>query len=604
MQNPRRGKYAFELRMLEGHKCVILASETESDLESWLEVLIRAIQSKFDTSNRKNTASDTSSTADSGSTGGNSSGGSTPPQSVKYGTLRSLEFSKNPELMKYSRETEYTIAQQRKEGRVNVFLVYPDLQQRRGTFTDLRFLTSEKVEPYKENFDFRFLFTCDTFEFNLKTNIDGNTCLIEPFFTSVAVFDAKRGKITEEFRFDINDELVKDMLPRATLERQDSIEFDSKEYGDEWINNPKRALFTLRQPNPDMFLVIRIEKVLSGSISATSDCYVKSSEHGGSGKLGLKMHKSARAMCQRMGSQYRMPFAWAAKPLFKSSKILDTTPDFGQIFRQESSKLSDEDITKYINDLKNNEKLRNVTIIPGKITAKLSQLNNDDVPKNCLTSCHLPVVPFKYQDNDPATIEIQEFLTNDPRLATPFTHFVNLLYVFPKCLRYDGQKFFTKARNICCSIEFRDSDDENAKPLKVIFSRPGYENHEFVSRVHTSITHHSSNPDFYEEVKILLPTVLHDKQHLLFKFYHVSCSTTSHKKKESSLETPCVSSIGYSWLQIYPSRGKLNLEEQTLCVSAHLPPGYLSFKSLGLGKGVNIYYSNFFEISSLILLYK
>lgn len=566
--------------MLEGHKCVILATETEPDLESWLEVLIRAIQSKSESAsnhNRRNTVTD-SSTLDN-----TSSGGSTPPQSVKYGTLRSLEFSKNPELMKYSRETEYTIAQQRKEGRVNVFLVYPDLQQRRGAFVDLMYQTGGKVEPYKENFGFRFLFTCDNFEFNLKTNIEGNTCLIEPFFTSVAVFDAKRGKVTEEFRFDVNDELVKDMLPRAALERQDSIEFESKEYTDEWINNPKNAVFSLRQPNPDMFLVIRIEKVLSGGISTTSDCYVKSSEHTGTGKVGLKMHKSARVMCQRMGSQYRMPFAWTAKPLFKSSKLLDTTPDFGPIFRQESNKLSDEDITKYLNDLKSNEKLRNVTIIPGKITAKLRELNNDEVPKNCLTSCHLPVVPFNYQEIEPAVVEIQEFLTSDPRLATPFTHFVNLLYVFPKSLKYDGQKCFAKARNICCSIEFRDSDDENATPLKVIFSRPGYANREFISRVHTSITHHQSNPDFYEEVKILLPTVLHEKQHLLFRFYHVSCSTTSHKKKESSLETP----IGYSWLPIYPSRGKLTLDEQTLCVSSHLPPGYLSYKSLGLGKGVN-----------------
>ncbi|XP_074596119.1 dedicator of cytokinesis protein Ziz [Brevipalpus obovatus] len=566
VRNPRRGKWAFELRMLEGHKCVILASETETDLESWLDVLIKAIQSKSETTSRKSMVV--------------TDGSSTPPPSEKYGTLRSLEFSKNPELMKYSRETEYTIAQQRKEGRVNVFLVYPDLQQRRGSFTELRHLAPSKIEPYKEDFGFRFLFTCDTFEFNLKTTIEGATRHIEPFFTSVAIFDAKRGKITEEFRFDVNDKLVKEMLPRPHLERQDSMEFEGKEYPDDWIINPKSAIFSLHQLNTDMFLVIRIEKVLSGSISTTSDGYIKSSESG-NGKAGLKLHKSARAACQRMGAQYRMPFAWAAKPLFKASRVLDTSPDFGPIFRQESNRLSDEDMTKYLNDLKNNEKLRNVTVIPGRITAKIRELNDDKVPQNSVTSCHLPVSPFSSPISQPATIEVQEFLNNDPRVANPFTHFVNLLYVFPKCLKYDGQKFFAKARNICCAIEFRDSDEENAIPLKVIFGRPGFENREFVSRVHTSITHHSSNPDFYEEVKILLPTVLHEKQHLLFSFYHVSCSTSSHKKKESSLESP----IGYSWLPIYPSRGKLNIEEQTLCVSSHLPPGYLSYKSFGLGKG-------------------
>ncbi|XP_015793400.1 dedicator of cytokinesis protein 9-like [Tetranychus urticae] len=569
VRNARRGKWAFELRMIEGHKSVILATESESDLDSWLEALNRAISNKSETVSRKSVAL--------------SEGISTPPPTLKYSTLRNLEFSKNPELMKYSRETEYSIAQQRKEDRVNVFLVYPDLQSRRGSFIELKYRPNKKVEPYREQFGFRFMFTCDTFEFNLKTTIDGNTCHIEPFFTSVAVFDAKRGKITEEFRFDVNDILVKEMLPKPKLERHDSMDMeDAREFTDDWVIDPKSAIFSIHSPSPDMYLVLRIEKVLTGSISSTSDGYIKSSENG-IGKLGVKMHKSARATCQRMGTQYRMPFGWAVKPLFKSTKCLDTSSDFGLIYRQENNKLSDEDLIKHLNELKNNEKLRNVTVIPGKISCTLKELTNSatEVPNAVLTSSHLPVVPFKTPTSEPAIIEVQEFLQNNPRIASPFTHYVNLLYVFPKCLKYDSQKFFAKARNICCAIEFRESDDENAVPLPVIFGRPCTENREFVSRVTTSITHHSSNPEFYEEVKIALPVILHEKQHLLFSFYHVSCSTSSHKKKESSIETP----IGYSWLPIYPNRGKLNLDEQSICVSSHLPPGYLSYKPLGLGKG-------------------
>ncbi|XP_053212852.1 dedicator of cytokinesis protein 9-like isoform X2 [Panonychus citri] len=570
VRNPRRGKWAFELRMIEGHKCVILATELETDLDSWLEALNRAISNKSETASRKSVAL--------------SEGISTPPPTLKYGTLRNLEFSKNPELMKYSRETEYTIAQQRKEGRVNVFMVYPDLQSRRGSFIELKYRPNKKVEPYREQFGFRFIFTCDTFDFNLKTTIEGNTCHIEPFFTSVAVFDAKRGKITEEFRFDVNNDLVKEMLPKGKLERQDSMDMeDAREFTDDWIVDPKSAIFSIHSPSTDMFLVLRVEKVLTGSISSTSDGYIKSTENG-AGKLGVKMHKTAKATCQRMGTQYRMPFAWAAKPLFKSTKCLDTSSDFGSIYRQENNRLSDEDLIKHLNELKNNEKLRNVTVIPGKISCSLKELSTtvtNDIPDTVLTSSHLPVVPFKTPPIEPAIIEVQEFLLTNPRIASPSTHYVNLLYVFPKCLKYDSQKFFAKARNICCAIEFRDSDEESALPLPVIFGRPCTSNREFVSRVTTSITHHSSNPEFYEEVKIALPVVLHEKQHLLFSFYHVSCSTSSHKKKESSIETP----IGYSWLPIYPNRGKLNLEEQSISVSSHLPPGYLSYKPLGLGKG-------------------
>lgn len=106
---------AFELRMIEGHKACILAAETEGELEQWLEALTKAIQNKSETQSRRSIAISENSS-------------STPPSTPKYGTLRSLELTKNPELMKYSRETDYTIAQLRKENRVNVFSVYPDLQ--------------------------------------------------------------------------------------------------------------------------------------------------------------------------------------------------------------------------------------------------------------------------------------------------------------------------------------------------------------------------------------------------------------------------------------------------------------------------------------------
>ncbi|RWS10848.1 Dedicator of cytokinesis protein 9-like protein, partial [Dinothrombium tinctorium] len=565
-RNSRRGKYAFELRMKEEEKQFshILAAENDEELESWLELLTKSIQCKSENSSRKSVAlSETDSM-------------STPPMTPKFsGTLKGLETSKNPELMKYAKETDYIIAQQRKENRVNVFSVFPDLQSRRGLFITLKHVLDPKVSPFKEDFGFRFSFSCDSIEFNLKTTIDGNTCHVEPFFTSIAIYDAKKGKITEEFRFDINDKLVKHMLPQNVVNGE---AVNEKEYTNEWIMDPKTAIFSVHSPNTDMFLVLRIEKVLSGGISSTSDAYLKSSENG-IGKVGIKMHKSAKVTCQRMGTQYRMPFAWAAKQIFKTNHILDTSSDFGPIYRHDSNKLSDDDLIKHLNDLKTLEKLRNVTVIPGKVIVTIKKVTDNKLLSSAVTSSHLAIVPFD-KPSQPACIEVQEFLLNEPRLVYPFTTFVNLLYVFPKCLKFDGQRIFPKARNICCVIEFRDSDEENATPLKLIFGRPGCDNQEFVTRVSTAISHHNTNPDFYEEVKIMLPTVLHDKQHLLFSFYHISCSAPN-KKKEYSIETP----IGYAWLPIYPIKGKLSLEEQTIAVASHLPPGYLSYKPLGLEKG-------------------
>ncbi|RWS24510.1 dedicator of cytokinesis protein 9-like protein, partial [Leptotrombidium deliense] len=115
-RNSRRGKYAFELRMTETQKPYVFATENDADLEAWIDVISKAIQCKSETSSRKSVAL--------------SDGVSTPPSTPKYGTLRK-QASRNPELLKYTKETEYSIAQQRKDSRVNVFSVFPDLQSRR-----------------------------------------------------------------------------------------------------------------------------------------------------------------------------------------------------------------------------------------------------------------------------------------------------------------------------------------------------------------------------------------------------------------------------------------------------------------------------------------
>lgn len=52
--------------------------------------------------------------------------GITPPSS-NYGTLRGLEHSLNPQLIKYAHETDFSIAQARREDRHQLFTCYPNL---------------------------------------------------------------------------------------------------------------------------------------------------------------------------------------------------------------------------------------------------------------------------------------------------------------------------------------------------------------------------------------------------------------------------------------------------------------------------------------------
>lgn len=690
IRNSRRGKFAFELRMIENHKACILATETEAELESWMDFLNRALNysNNLKTGSSSGYSSDNSSRrsvilndnfdATSQSGAGTSStqqqqGQHSPPATPKvtmgsnnkhnaYPTPESM--SRNPELVKYSRETESSIAALRKDSRVNVFAVYPDLTLRRGHFVSLKSYLHQPSSVtsgspsvsasasgttgslksdvgYKENFGHRFLFTCHRIDFNLKTTVDGSVVHPEPFFTFVSIFHTKLGKLTEEFRFDVNDPVVKEMIaeqkriPSELLSEsltEHELNDDENDFPLNWITNPASAIFSIHSPSPDMFLVMRVEKVLSGSLSSASEPYIKSTDSStGISKAGVKLHKTCRSVCQRMGSHYRQPFAWAARPLFKPSKQLDTESDFGPFYRQDSHKVSDEEIIKHLNELRQFEKPKNVTIIPGKISASIKNYDGPDhltspspTDLNIVTSCYLPVEPFSQPIRGPSAIlEVSEFLINHPRESYVFTEFQNVLFVHLKSLKYDaGQKFFPKTRNIAVTLEFKESDDESCEPLRAIFARPDctMTGENLVKSMTSCVLHHDTCPDFYEEIKILLPLNLHEKHHLLVTFYHVSCSnkgsssaasglisskSDSHSSSSGSSSSrsmlhPIESPIGYSWIPISPFKGgRLNFHETSLSVAAHLPSGYLSYKPLGLGRGVTIFSSLFISIFHL-----
>ena len=65
---------------------------------------------------------------------------------------------------------------------------------------------------------------------------------------------------------------------------------------------------------------------------------------------------------------------------------------------------------------------------------------------------------------------------------------------------------------------------------------------EFLNEVFTAVTYHNKTPDFYEEVKIKLPSNLREHHHILFTFYHISCQ--GQRKDGSQIEVP----VGYTWI--------------------------------------------------------
>ncbi|CAB4004072.1 Hypothetical predicted protein, partial [Paramuricea clavata] len=85
----------------------------------------------------------------------------------------------------------------------------------------------------------------------------------------------------------------------------------------------------------------------------------------------------------------------------------------------------------------------------------------------------------------------------------------------------------------------------------------------------TSITYHNKVPDFNEEIKLKLPAHLTEQHHLLFTFYHISCSV-----KKGDDHSPAELPIGYTWLPMLKD-GQLVLGEFDLPVCMEqLPASY------------------------------
>ncbi|XP_013133698.1 PREDICTED: dedicator of cytokinesis protein 9 [Papilio polytes] len=554
VRNTKRGRYCFELRMA-ANKGYTFATENEEEMNEWINAFKAALKKNSQENSQAEEIldkdADISLTAE--------------PPPPTYGTLKGLEQSMNPLLMRYSRETDMSIAAARNESRSNIFY----LPYKRTPSPE------PQLEPFKEHFGQRILLKCESLKFRLQAPIDGDKellCQVEPYYTHLALYDARSAcKLTEDFHFDLNHPAVADLTRHAECTKSlvenfsYDVKLDVKQISEEWFKSKKQVVLSVNNPHPELFLVVKIDKILQGHVSQVLEPYLKATKDP---RLGLKVHKTVQAYANRVGN-YRMPFAWAAKPLFRLySNDLDTTPEFPAIYRQEPNKMSDEDLLKILSDYRKPEKLSKLTVVPGWLSITI-QHSNEPIP-NCMTSSYAALKPFPLPPALPLTLELA---TLNVEAEQPYAAYIHHLYVRPLYLIFESQKLFARARNIACSIELRDNDTGDNKPLQVIYGRTG-----MMCQYRCSVLHHNANPSWCDEAKIRLPATITAKHHLLFTFHHISCDLT--KKNDTNVET-C---IGYAWVPLLKN-DKLIEELINLPIATHLPSGYLSIQPLGLGKG-------------------
>ncbi|XP_046870241.1 LOW QUALITY PROTEIN: dedicator of cytokinesis protein 7 [Hypomesus transpacificus] len=437
----------------------------------------------------------------------------------------------------------------------------------------------------KEHFGQRLLVKCLSLKFEIE---------IEPIFASLAMYDVKeKKKISENFFFDLNSEQTKSMLrPHVQTAAISTL--------------ARSAIFSITYPSQDVFLVIQLEKVLQqGDIGECAEPYMvfKESDAAKNKEKLEKLRGQSEQFCQRLG-KYRMPFAWTAIHLMNivnsaGSLERDTELDVGlserkgswserrnssivgrrslertasgdescsltsfrpatltvtNFFKQEGDRLSDEDLYKFLADMRRpSSVLRRLRPITAQLKIDISPAPEN--PHYCLTPDLQQVKPYPDSRVRP-TREILEFPARD--VYVPNTTYRNLLYVNPQSLNFANRQ--GSARNITVKVQFMNGEDPS-NALPVIFGKSSCA--DYTKEAYTSVVYHNRSPDFHDEIKIKLPASLSDHHHILFTFYHVSCQ----QKQNTPLETP----VGYTWIPMLQN-GRLRTGHFCLPVSLEKPP--------------------------------
>uniref|UniRef100_A0A452RDC4 Dedicator of cytokinesis 6 n=1 Tax=Ursus americanus TaxID=9643 RepID=A0A452RDC4_URSAM len=437
-----------------------------------------------------------------------------------------------------------------------------------------------RPEPPREHFGQRILVKCLSLKFEIE---------IEPIFGILALYDVReKKKISENFYFDLNSDSMKGLLRAhgthpaiSTLARS--------------------AIFSVTYPSPDIFLVIKLEKVLQqGDISECCEPYMVMKEvDAAKNKEKLeKLRLAAEQFCTRLG-RYRMPFAWTAVhlanivssagqpdrdsdsegerrpawtdrrrrgPQDRTSSGDDTCSFSGfrpatltvtNFFKQEAERLSDEDLFKFLADMRRpSSLLRRLRPVTAQLKIDISPAPEN--PHFCLSPELLHVKPYPDPRGRP-TKEILEFPARE--VYAPHTSYRNLLYVYPHCLNFSSRQ--GSVRNLTVRVQYMAGEDPS-QALPVIFGKSSCS--EFTREAFTPVVYHSKSPEFYEEFKLRLPACVTENHHLLFTFYHVSCQP----RPGTALETP----VGFTWIPLL-QHGCLRTGPFCLPVSVdQLPPSY------------------------------
>ena len=395
----------------------------------------------------------------------------------------------------------------------------------------------------------------------------------EPLFGTLYLYDTReKRRISENLYFDFNEEDQQKMVMKHIIERA----YETKAHA---------GIFSITNLHPDVFIVIRIDKVLEGvPTKSLGDIYA--SEKIIKPAQLEKLNTSAVDYCDRLG-KYRMPFAWYCVSMAKifETKLGDRdaerippldgpfhcTVKIQCLILQDPERLKEDDLHRFCQELKKYEastksKPRaSFEYIKTDISVEVSTLVETDLL--CVFSSNYSRVigPKEVKKKYRPVREVEEFPAKE--ITRPSVSYTNLLYIYPQTLNLSNTRTNTiSARNITVRIIYLTHEDPDSA-LNIIYGKSNTA--KFYYESYSAVSYHTRAPDFFEEIKIDLPAKITEFSHLLFQFFHITCQKPRRREDEAMMSQL----VGITWLPIIDMKtGMINVGEFNLPVSSELLP--------------------------------
>jgi hypothetical protein len=353
------------------------------------------------------------------------------------------------------------------------------------------------VKPYEESFGRVIMFKPEELRFKVGD--------LEPFFCRASVYELSSEKairMSEDFCFEANAPGLDQMLKGnpGFVNRTD----------DDPVTASRICLFNIPVPSTEVYLVLRLEKILSPDLKGVSEAYVKVIGSGKSfsffcssffvllqvdpskPKDVSKWKKLAASACGSV--PFKAPFGFAILPLFNDREefVGGKNVKFLQVFRQAltSGEVGDEALFRVFADQKATTKMKT---IPASFTCTMEDVSEtfQEIPGRVDPSL-TPCLP------EGSGSSLLRELQSLPRqqLPIPYLHYVNNFYVRPES--------FVVPKNVINPVVIRvqllDDDKEGSAPLPAIFG--GFKEPRFVTEHTTPVAY---NPGkmvmWYSELK-------------------------------------------------------------------------------------------------------